>query len=85
VLLTDHELVSLNLGLEKTTGFTGTCIGVQGGGAAAPPGLKNFRTNPVFRARASCSKILNDKKYIFNTVNSSQTLFSGQAQVAQKY
>jgi len=27
---------------------------------------------------------LNDKKYIFNTVNSGQTLFAGQAQVAQK-
>jgi len=27
---------------------------------------------------------LNDKKYIFNTVNSGQTLFSGQAQAAQK-
>jgi len=36
-----------------------------------------------FRASASCSKILNDKKYILNTVNSGQTLFSGQAQVAQ--
>jgi len=48
-------------------------------------GLKNFMANPVFRARASCSKVLDDKKYIFNTVNSGQTLFSGQAQVAQKY
>jgi len=38
----------------------------------------------VFRASASCSKILNDKKYIFSTVDSGQTLFSGQAQVAQK-
>jgi len=37
-----------------------------------------------FRASASCSKILNDKKYTFNTVNSRQTLFSGQAQVVQK-
>jgi len=40
-------------------------IGVRGGGsrgAAAPPGLKNFRANSVFRASASCSKILNDKK-----------------------
>jgi len=46
-------------------------IGVQGGGsggAAAPPGLKIFRANSVFRASASCSKILNDKKYMFNTV-----------------
>jgi len=55
-----------------------------GGGAAACPGLKNFRANSVFRASASCSNFLNDKKYIFNTVNSVQTLFSGQRQVAQK-
>jgi len=32
-----------------------------------PPGLKNFRANSVFRASASCSKFLNDKKY-FNPV-----------------
>jgi len=37
-----------------------------------------------FRGSASCLKILNDKKYIFNTVNSGQTLLSGQVQVAQK-
>ena len=37
-----------------------------------------------FRASASCSKILNDKKFIFNSVDSGQTLFSAQAQVAQK-
>jgi len=48
---------------------------VRGGAAAPPPGLKNFRTNSVFKASASCSKILNDKKYIFNTVNSGHTLF----------
>jgi len=33
-----------------------------------PPGLKNFRANSVFRASGSCSKILNGKKYIVNTV-----------------
>ena len=55
-----------------------TIIGVRGGGSAAPPVLKNFRENPVFRASASCSKILNDKKYRFTAVN------SGQAQVAKK-
>ena len=27
-----------------------------------------FRATPFFRASASCSKILNEKKYIFNTV-----------------
>jgi len=36
-------------------------------GAAALPGLKNFWANSVFRASSSCSKILNDKKYL-NTV-----------------
>ena len=30
-----------------------------------------------FRTSASCSKILNGKKYIFNAVNSGQTLFFG--------
>jgi len=37
-----------------------------------------------FRASAICSTILNDKKYIFNTVNSMQVLLSGLAQIAQK-
>jgi len=51
-----------------------TCrgIGVRGGGRGDGrfPGLK------YFRASASCSKILNDKKYIFSTVkNSRATLF----------
>jgi len=46
------------------------CIGVRGGRAAAPSGLKIFRTSAI------CSKLLNDKKYIFNTVkNSRATLF----------
>jgi len=37
--------------------------------------LKIFRANSVFRASASCSKTLNDKKY-FNTVkNPMATLF----------
>jgi len=49
-----------------------------------PPGSKTFRTSSVFRAMASWSKILNDKKYIFNTVNSGHTLFSGQAQTCLK-
>jgi len=40
--------------------------------------VETFRANSVFRASASCSKILNDKKYL-NTVK-----ISGQAQVAQK-
>jgi len=37
------------------------------GRAAGPTGLKNVRANSVFRASASCSKFLKDKKY-FNTV-----------------
>ena len=54
------------------------------GGASASPGLKIFRANSVFRASTICSKIPNDKRY-FNTVkNSRATLFSRQAQVAQK-
>ena len=88
-------------------------IGVRGGesrGTLAPAGLKNISANSVFRASTTCSKIVNDKKYlntvknsratlvqgkrkllknpeckgIFNTVNSGQLCFSGQAQVAQK-
>jgi len=41
--------------------------GVRGGGRQTP-GLKNFR------ASATCSKILNVKRYIFITVNSGPTL-----------
>jgi len=45
-------------------------------GGDRPPSLKIFRANSVFRASASCSKILNDEKYIFNTAkNSRATLF----------
>ena len=46
--------------------------------------VKNSRATLFFRASASCSKILNNKKYIFSTVNSGQFCFSGQAQVTQK-
>jgi len=35
-------------------------------------------------ARAQINRSKNDEQYIFNTVNSGQTPFSGQAQVAQK-
>jgi len=37
--------------------------------------VKYFRATLFFRASTSCSKILNDKKYILNTVNSWHTLF----------
>ena len=56
------------------TSFPKAYEGWGGEGAAAPPDLKNFRANSVFRASASRSKILNDKRYS-NTVNSGQTLF----------
>jgi len=57
----------------KTYSHRRTRRGVGEGGR--PQGLKNFRANSVFRARASCSKILNDEKY-FNTVKKSRaTLF----------
>jgi len=37
---------------------------------------RKFSGHPLFfRASASCSKILNNKKYTFNTVNSGQPLF----------
>jgi len=41
--------------------------------------VKNFRPTLFFRASASCSKILNDKKYIFNTVNSGHTVLWASA------
>jgi len=37
--------------------------------------LKNFKANSVFRASASCTKILNNKKYIFIATNSEHPLF----------
>jgi len=52
-------------------------MGVLDGGTAAPPrALKFLGQTLFFRASASCSKILIDKKYLFNTVkNSRVTLF----------
>jgi len=40
--------------------------------------VKIFRATLFFRASTSCSKILNDKKYIFTTVNSRHTVFQGK-------
>jgi len=37
--------------------------------------VKIFRANSVFQGKRRLFKILNDKKYIFNTVNSGHTLF----------
>ena len=61
----------------RTMSLAERTIGVRDGGRGArqPAGLKIFRANSVFRASECWSKILNDKKYIFNTVNSGHTLF----------
>jgi len=53
-----HQIYIYN----KNIQFNTISIGVRGGGADSPPGLKNFRANSVFRASAGCSKILHDKK-----------------------
>ena len=37
--------------------------------------VKNSKAIPFFRESASCSKILNDKKYMISTVNSGHPLF----------
>jgi len=37
--------------------------------------VKLFRANSVFQGKRRLFKILNDKKYIFSTVNSGHTLF----------
>ena len=37
--------------------------------------VKNSRATLFFRASASCSKTLSDKKYAFRTVNSGHPLF----------
>ena len=37
--------------------------------------MKNFKANSVFHGKRKLFKILNDKKYIFNTVNSGHSLF----------
>jgi len=37
--------------------------------------VKIFRGNSVFQGKRKLLKILNNKKYIFNTVNSGPTLF----------
>jgi len=39
------------------------------GGAAAAPGLKNFRANFVFQGKRKLLKTPENKKYIFSTVN----------------
>jgi len=36
--------------------------------------VKNFRANSVFQGKRRLFKILNDKKYLFNTTNSGHTL-----------
>jgi len=40
--------------------------------------VKNFRAISVFQGKGRLFKILNDKKYIFSTVNSGHTVFQGK-------
>ena len=56
----------------------------QGAVGAAAPRLKNLRVNSVFRASASCSKILNDKNILIQWKISGQLCFLRQEQVAKK-
>jgi len=49
--------------------LTALVIGVRGGvsgGAADPPGFKNFRAHSVFQGKRSCSKLHKSKKYIYS-------------------
>ena len=41
--------------------------------------MKNFSENSVFQGKRKLVKILKDKKYIFNTVNSGHTVFKASA------
>ena len=59
-------------------------VGVRGE-VRQTSGLKIFKANSVFRARGSCSKVLNDKKYIFNALNSGHTLSFRGSPVAQNF
>ena len=45
------------------------------------PTVKNFRANSVFQGKRRLFKILNDKKYIFNTVNSGHIVFQGKSKL----
>jgi len=47
--------------------------------------VKNSRADSDFQGKRRLFKILNDKKYIFNRVNSGTLCFSGQTQVDKKY
>ena len=40
--------------------------------------MKNFRANSVFQGKRRLFKILNDKKYILNAVNSGTLCFQGK-------
>jgi len=61
-----------------------TCDTTIGGRGAADPGLKNFMANSVFRASASRSKILTDKKYFNNVKIFRATLFFRASQSCSK-
>jgi len=49
--------------------------------------VKIFRTTLVFRESASCSKILNDEKYVFNTVKNSRanSVFQDKRKLLKNY
>ena len=57
----------------------------RGAGGRQLPGLKIFRANYVFRASASCSKIVNDENISIQWKFSGQTLFQGKCKVAQNF
>jgi len=75
-------------GANSQTALIADLIGVRGGGRGAsdPQGLKKFRANSVFRATASCSKILNNKIY-FSTVKNSRapSVYQGKLKLLKNH
>ena len=57
------------------TASTGERRRTRRGGRGNPSRLQKFQDNSVFRASASCSKILNDKKYLNAVKNFRAALF----------
>ena len=55
------------------------------GGSGCPLGLENFRANSVFRASATCSEILNDKKYLNSVKNSRATVFQCKRELLKSW
>jgi len=48
-----------------------------------PPRLENFQGKLCFQASASCSKILNDKKYIYSELRA-HSVFQGKRKLLKK-